>query len=102
MDLFKINVIFELEKDNAFKNANSIRGILKRKYGISYEEGGEISKLITNYQVEKYGMTLYNVSARGKKPRISKNVSDRKYKYEANKLLRRLEDENEQIRRTNA
>ena len=55
---FKVNVVFELEKENAFRNIETMRKKFKDKYNLNYWESSEANKLITSYQVKKYGCNL--------------------------------------------
>ena len=58
IDKFKVNVVFELEKENAFRNTETMRKIFKEKYNLNYWETSEVNKLITSYQVKKHGSNL--------------------------------------------
>ena len=61
MNTFKVNVVFELEKDNPFKCSGYLQEKLGKKYGLTREESIYVHRLITNYQVKKYGCNLTRV-----------------------------------------
>lgn len=55
-DLFKAQVVLELEKDNAFYSSKHFRNKILEKYG--FIPDSDIYKKIVNYQIDKYGETL--------------------------------------------
>ena len=55
---FKVNVVFELEKENAFKNTEEMRKKFKEKYDLNFWEVSEVNRLINNYQIKTYGSGL--------------------------------------------
>lgn len=66
MNKFKIGVVFELEKEHAFECGTILKKKLRAKYGLSNEECSELNRLITNYQVKKYGSNLTGCYCRDK------------------------------------
>ena len=58
MEKFKIKVVYELEKDNPFKNTEYLYNKISKKYGLTRSECVCIYRLITNYQIKKYGQNL--------------------------------------------
>lgn len=55
---FKLNLLFEIYKDNPLGCREEFRGKIKRKYG-KFEYIEELILMIENYQFKTYGMTLY-------------------------------------------
>ena len=55
-DLFKSQVVLELEKDNAFYNAQHFKRKITQKYGLVPTT--EMYLKVVNYQIKKYGITL--------------------------------------------
>ena len=53
-----MNFLFELYKDNSFKNSEHFRKELKEKYNLTDEQLSELYVMISKYQVNKYGQTL--------------------------------------------
>jgi len=58
MDKFKIGVVFELEKEHSFRNAQRMRVDLRKKYDLTRAECTEIYRRIINYQIENFGAGL--------------------------------------------
>ena len=59
MDNFKINVVFEIEKERAFKNTENFKEKCKDKYSLNDKECTEIYRKIINHQVKNYGGSLH-------------------------------------------
>lgn len=55
---FKENVIFEKEKDTAFRSSEYFYNSMKAKYDLTNEQCSELYRKIVRYQVKKYGSNL--------------------------------------------
>ena len=55
---FKENVIFEKEKDTAFRSSEYFYNSMKAKYGLTNEQCSKLYIKIVKYQVKKYGSNL--------------------------------------------
>lgn len=62
MDNFKIGVVFELEKDHSFINAERMKKEMERKYNLTSKECSYLYRLIVNYQIEEYHQSLHGSS----------------------------------------
>ena len=74
MDMFKINVVVELEKETAFANAYQCKKILKEKYELNDRECSEIYIKIVKYQCEKYGANFSGAFGQDKKIERTDNI----------------------------
>lgn len=54
---FKENLIFEEYKNKVIPNANKFKQLIYKKYNIVISN--DLHKKICNYQIKKYGSTLY-------------------------------------------
>lgn len=80
VDEFKVNVVFELEKEKAFRNTEIMRKTFKEKYNLNYWECGEVNKLITIYQVKKYGSNLAGAFIEEKDIKRTDNIYKKKFR----------------------
>ena len=94
----KENLLFELLKDEYFNNKKEIEEKLIYKYKYSEDDAKKMSTRIINYQVEKYGISLYrkNVKLDLKKSitlttRIRKRITRREID-DVNKNIKRIEN----------
>ena len=55
---FKENVIFEREKDTAFRSSEYFYDKMEEKYGLTIKQCSELYVRIIKYQVKKYGSNL--------------------------------------------
>lgn len=67
MNKFKIGVVFELEKDYPFLNAQKLKVDLQNKYNLTNTECSYVYRLIINYQIETYGIGLNGSYLRDRK-----------------------------------
>lgn len=58
MNKFKIGVVFELEKDHPFLNAQKLKVDLQKKYNLTNAECSYVYRLIINHQIKTYGIGL--------------------------------------------
>lgn len=56
LDEFKENIIFENEKNRAFKNNNEFKESINKKY--KYTPSSNLYRKIINYQIKKFGKSL--------------------------------------------
>lgn len=59
---FKERMIFELEKDDFTKGCKITSNTWIKRYNITRTEACKIYRLVTNYQIERYGEILNNYS----------------------------------------
>ena len=74
MDMFKVNVIVELEKEKSFQNAEKCKKVLKEKYEINDRECSEVYIKIVAYQVEKYGANCAGAFNKANKIKRTDNI----------------------------
>lgn len=92
-DLFKSQVVLELEKDNAFYNAAQFKVVIEKKYG--FIPDNSVYLKIINYQIDRYGESLN--PRQGNRPRFlsrkqRERQKDRNYrKYHEDALIERAE-----------
>ena len=77
-DLFKSQVVLELEKDNSFYNSKQFEHYVEENYGFTPEP--ILYREIVNYQVKNYGEQLY-----AKNPNSGRFKSRKKRIYERSK-----------------
>lgn len=77
MNKFKINVVVELEKENAFETAYKCKKILQKKYGLNNKECSEVYINIVKYQVNKYGSNLAGSFLKTEKIKRTDNIYKR-------------------------
>lgn len=88
MNDFKLQFYFNLYKDKAFVTRNLFRANFKRHHG-DFEQLEELIKIIEQYQIKKYGCTLYeNTNSELKqqtnyylKGKENKECNGRKWRY---------------------
>jgi len=92
-DLFKNQVVLELEKDKAWYNAQQFRTVIEKEYG--FVPSTEVYLKIVNYQIEKYGTSLQARSGntpKGMSRKKRKSNSERSMRaYEERKVIERAE-----------
>ena len=99
-DLFKSQVVLELEKDNSFYNSKQFEYYCEGKYGFKPEPS--LFRQIVNYQIENYGEQLYAKNPYSKNFRShKKRVYEREknfLKYQENSVIERAEkDEKKRV-----
>ena len=78
MNNFKIGVVFELEKDRPFINAERMRREMKNKYNLTSKECSYLYRLIVNYQIEEYDRSLHGSNDIVRKIKRTDNIFKRK------------------------
>ena len=92
-DLFKSQVVLELEKNTSFYNSKQFEYYIEEKYGFKPEP--LLYREIVNYQIKEYGEQLYAKNPHSRHFRSSKKriyERDKNFlKYQENSVIERAE-----------
>ena len=60
---FTIELLYTIYKDKHFRISRDLRIIFLKRYNLTYQESNELILRIINYQVDKYGIQLYDFNS---------------------------------------